>query len=524
MNTGASALAASGLSKSYGETLVLDGVDISLPAAGVLGLVGENGAGKSTLLNILSGLIAPDAGSVTLSNGVPLPASFASARRLGVARVFQEQSLVGDVPVFENLLIGADRDFAIAGQFLSRKRMIARAQEMVDAAGASIDVRRTTRDLDFSERQLVEIIRACFGPAMLFGVEHSIVLFDEPTASLERGDEEVFLKLVERLRETSSLLFVSHRLGEVLALSDRIMVLKDGRRVTEVLPADVDESELHRLMVGRERDSDYYHEGRQQLAAPDAEAPAFAARGMERPGHYSGVSLRVAPGEILGIGGLLESGKSALGHGLAGVEPPTGGMVSLDGSDWQVPSAGRLVSEGVGYIPAERLVEGMIADQTVAWNITLPSGDMFSNAFGLWRHGLENEVSRELISRIGIKVDGPDTVCKRLSGGNQQKVVLARWLARRLKVLILDNPTRGVDAGAKEEIYGFIRDLTDAGTAVILISDELLELIGLSNRIAIMRQGRITRILPAPPDAKPSEQELVGAMLSTDETGEVAAA
>ena len=524
MNTGASALVARDLSKSYGETLVLDGVEIELPAAGVLGLVGENGAGKSTLLNILSGLVVPDAGTVSLADGAPLPASFASARRLGIARVFQEQSLVGDVPVFENLLIGADRDFAVAGQLLSRKRMIARAQDMVDAAGASIDVRRTTRDLDFSERQIVEIIRACFGPAMLFGVDHSIVLLDEPTASLERGDEEIFLKLVERLRATSSLLFVSHRLGEVLALSDRIMVLKDGRRVTEVVPADVDESELHRLMVGRERDSDYYHEDRQRTSAAHTEAPAFAARDMRSPGRYSDVSLQIAPGEILGIGGLLESGKSALGHGLAGVEPPASGMVSLDGSSWQAPSAARLVSEGVGYIPAERLVEGMIADQSVAWNITLPSGDMFSTAFGLWRHGFETEVSRELIARLGIKVDSPDTVCKRLSGGNQQKVVLARWLARRLRVLILDNPTRGVDAGAKEEIYGFIRDLTDAGTAIILISDELLELIGLSNRIAIMRQGRITRILPAPPDAKPSEQELVGAMLSAADEGEEVAA
>lgn len=511
------ALEASGLSKRYGETLVLDDVGITLPSTGVLGLVGENGAGKSTLLNILSGLIRPDTGTVVLHGGTPLPAEFSAARQLGIARVFQEQALVGHVPVFENLLIGTDRAFAWAGQILSRKRMIARAQEMIDRAGAAIDVRRITRDLSFSERQLIEIIRACLAPSMLFGINKPIVLLDEPTASLERGDEDIFLKLVEETRQEGSLLFVSHRLGEVLSLCDEIVVLKDGRRVAAVLPRDVDERKLHQLMVGRERDSDYYHEDRQQIIARTGEpaaGTAFAARSMDRPGHYHDVDIDVVPGEILGIGGLLESGKTPLGHGLAGVHPPVRGEVSLDGSAWQRPSTGSLVRAGVGYVPAERLVEGMIAGQPVSSNITLPSGDMFSTRSGFWRHRHENTVSRDLIARVGINVKGPDTLCERLSGGNQQKVVLARWLARPLKVLILDNPTRGVDAGAKEEIYRFIRDLTDKGTAVILISDELLELIGLSNRIAIMRQGQITQILPAPGHAKPTEQELVAAMLS----------
>ena len=210
----------------------------------------------------------------------------------------------------------------------------------------------------------------------------------------------------------------------------------------------------------------------------------------------------------------MESGKTALGKGLAGVDAPSSGEVSLQGGAWERPAIGRMVARGVGYIPAERLVEGMIAAQPVAWNVTLPSGDLFSTALGRWRRQREREVGSDMIGRIGIKADGPDARCDRLSGGNQQKVVLARWLARDLTVLILDNPTRGVDAGAKGEIYALIRGLTDAGVAVVLITDELLELIGMSNRIAIMRHGRITATIPAPADDKPGEQALVEAMLA----------
>ena len=260
--TGA-ALEARGLAKAFGESVALAGVDLDMPAGGVLGLVGENGAGKSTLLNILSGILVPDRGTVELPGRGPLGSGFASARRMGVARVFQEQALIGAVPVFENLLLGTDADYLRGGPLLRRGRMIEVADAMMREAGARLDVRRATSDLTFSQRQLVEIVRACLGPPMLFGIDDPIVLLDEPTASLERGDEEVFLGLVERTRKTGSLLFVSHRLGEVLSLSDEIVVLKDGQRVAAVDPAEADEHELHRLMVGRERDRDYYKEDRQ---------------------------------------------------------------------------------------------------------------------------------------------------------------------------------------------------------------------------------------------------------------------
>jgi ribose transport system ATP-binding protein len=266
-------------------------------------------------------------------------------------------------------------------------------------------------------------------------------------------------------------------------------------------------------MVGRERDTDYYHEGEQVDSG--AARIVFAARRLSRLGAYHDVNLEVRAGEILGIGGLLDSGKTKLGKGLAGIEPPLTGEVRLGECSWERPNVGRLKAQGLGYVPAERMLEGMIPDYSVAWNVSMASGeDIFSNRWGFWRHRLEHEVSQSLISRLRIKARSPHTPCRRLSGGNQQKVILARWLARDLSVLVLDNPTRGVDAGAKEEIYRLIRDLTSTGVAVVLITDELLELIGMSNRIAIMRHGRITDIIGSPTSQKPGEQQLVELMLS----------
>ncbi len=512
-------LRASGLSKRYGETIALANVDITLGLNRVVGLVGENGAGKSTLLNILSGIAPPDSGVLEVRGSKRSLSNYVEAQRLGIARVFQEQALIPAIPVFENLLLGCETQFTLLGQLLRRSDMIRRAEEMIELAGARIDVRRITSDLSFSKRQLVEIIRACIAPTMLFDVDTPIVLLDEPTASLEKDDETIFFDLLEKVKQRGTVLFVSHRLTEVLGVCDEIVVLKDGRRVGTVNPASAKERELHRLMVGRERDTDYYHESEQRDSSRGA--VVFAARGLSRAGAYEDVTLELKSGEILGIGGLLASGKSALGKGLAGIERPDRGEISLANGAWCIPNIQRLVPHGVGYVPAERLVEGMIPSQPVSWNISLASGgDLFSTRFGLWRHRRENEVSAQLITRLGIKAASPQWPCTRLSGGNQQKVVLARWLARRLRVLILDNPTRGIDAGAKEEIYGLLRDLSEKGVSIVLITDELLELIGLSNRVAIMRHGRVCTMIGAPSDEKPTEQALVAMMLGGDDTAE----
>jgi ribose transport system ATP-binding protein len=504
----------SGLTKRFGTITVLDGVTFDVPRNKVVGLVGENGAGKSTLFNILSGMLAPDGGEMFAVGKRFRPNGYGSACRLGISRVFQEQALVLNIPVYENLLLGQEGRFTRAGFFLDSKAMIAVSEDMIKAAGIDVDVRRVTSEYDFSRRQAIEIVRACLVPIHLLGIKHPVVLLDEPTSALDKEDEAAFFRLVDRVRRFGSLVFVSHRLSEVLAISDIVHVLKDGRLVATIEPRSVTESTLHSLMVGRERDSDYYHESRQ--FSPGDDRVRLEVQGLSRAGKYQDISLKVKAGEIVGIGGLLASGKGALGKGIVGLEPPEQGSVIVGETQHAKPEIRRLIAAGIGYVPAERLTDGLIARFRLSWNISMAGGyDMFASRFGRWLDRKEEEVASEYVKKLSIKSPAPGVSCRELSGGNQQKVVLARWLCRRPKVLILDNPTRGVDAGAKEEIYRLIRELTQTGVGVLLITDELLELIGLSNRIIIMQWGKIVAELDAPPHSKPSEQDLIALMLPT---------
>lgn len=508
------------ISKSYADVFAVESINMSIPRNCVVGIVGENGAGKSTLFNIMSGLVRPDTGRMRLNGREIRPANYREATLLGISRVFQEQALIPNIAVYENIVLSHENRFVRWGQVLDTARMIEVAERVISAIGLEIDVRRRTSDYDYSIRQAIEIARACLAPQELLGIQHPIVLLDEPTSALGKAEEEAFFKLIAQIKRHGTVLFVSHRLTEVLAVSDIIYVLKDGRLIATVDPADTTERILHGLMVGRERDADYYHET-QQVDVSGA-PPIFSVAGLCKAGEYQNVTLEVRQGEVLGIGGLLDSGKSALGKGAAGVVAPDAGTVSVAGSLPNIPDLGQLVRHGLGYVPAERHAEGMIVDFSVAWNISLASGgDLFSNLFGIWRRHREAEVAQHYIELLRVKAPGIATICATLSGGNQQKVVLAKWLCRAPKVLILDNPTRGVDAGAKEELYRLIRELTEAGLGVLLITDELLELIGLSNRVAIMQHGRVTAIVDAPPGAKPTERDLVALMVGAEVRSEV---
>lgn len=503
---------ATGLTKSYGPNTVLRDVSFDIPANSVVSVIGENGAGKSTLLNILSGLTRPDSGSMTMLGEAYEPDDYPQAARRGVSRVFQEQSLVMNIPVYENLVLGFDRNFSRFGQLLDKHAAVSVAEEIVAEACIDVDVRQRTGRYDFSKRQTIEIVRACLAQHRLAGASQPFVLLDEPTSALDRRDEAAFFDLVRRMKSRGSLLFVSHRLTEVLDISDLIYVLKDGQVVARVTPQDVTESDLHGQMVGRERSADYYFEALQRTVA-DAKS-VLSVHSLNQPGEYDDISLDVRAGEIVGIGGLLDSGKSSLGKGIAGVEKPSSGQVALGGSRPTSPDITAQVSDGLAYIPAERLTEGLIAPFKLAWNLSLASGrDLFTNTFGIWKRKREVREALTYIEKLSIRSGTLRIRCSSLSGGNQQKVVIGRWLLRNPKVLILDNPTRGVDAGAKQEIYRIIRDLSAKGVGILLITDELLELIGLSNRILIMQRGRIVREIEAPADAKPGEKELVAWML-----------
>ncbi len=503
-----------GLSKKFGDTAVLHDVGFTVAGNSIVGIVGENGAGKTTLFNIISGIVRPDRGRIVYRDKEINPSDYRQANLLGISRVFQEQALIPNITVYENILLSHEARYVRFG-VLDKRRMIDVAQRIVDSMKLDIDVRRTTGEYDFSKRQSIEIARACLVPREVLSIPAPLVLLDEPTSALEKSEEEAFFKLIRAVREHGSLIFVSHRLSEVLSLCDVIHVLKDGRLVATVRPSDTDERTLHGLMVGRERDADYYHEEAQGRVS---ERPVMLeVRNLSRREHYQDVSFDVREGEVLGIGGLLDSGKSHLGKGITGLLPPDSGTVRLGAGEPIRPEFHNLVARGLAYVPSERLAEGIIPPFSVAWNTSLAGGqDIFSNPLGIWLAATEDQVARRYMTQLGIKARSPRSICGTLSGGNQQKVVLAKWLCRAPRLIILDNPTRGIDAGAKEEVYKLVRNITGSGASVILITDELLELIGLSHRIAVMRGGRLTAILDAPPERKPSERDLVALMLGAE--------
>ena len=498
-----------GVSKSYGPVPVLHDITLSVPPRSIVGLVGENGAGKSTLFNVITGLARPDGGAMRLKQRPYAPTSFAHAFSLGVSRVFQEQALIQNVPVYENLLLSQESRYTRFGQFVDKRAMIAVAERIVADAGLDVDVRRITGSYDFSKRQAIETARACLAPRHVMGIADPVVLLDEPTSALDRGDETAFFDLLLRLKAQASFIFVSHRLSEVRDLSDVLYVMRDGRLSSPLDPKATTEATIHGLMVGRSRAADYYHADRQERV--EGRPVLLEAQGLSGPG-FTDVSLAVRAGEVVGIGGLLDSGKNGFGKALAGVRRPASGTVRWNGGAAQVPDIARLLPLGLGYVPAERHVEGIVPSLSLAINLTVPSADRFAS-LGIWRRGKERRAAERAVAEMGVRSGTPSVPLSRLSGGNQQKVVLARWLQRDVMVLVLDNPTRGVDAGAKEEIYGHIRDLTARGVGIVLITDELTELIGLSNRILIMQRGRIVADIAAPHDAKPTEHDLIPYML-----------
>ena len=505
--TGAPILRASGISKSFGPTRALDDVSIDVRQREILGLIGENGAGKSTLLNVLSGVVAPDAGQLEIGGERRHLRNYQEATRAGLFRVFQELSLVPNLSVAENLVLGHERRFEVRG-VISRRRVDAYAREALASFDHGwIDPATTTGELDFATRQVLETIRA-IALARLLEVEHPVVMFDEATAGLPRTEVAFFLDLVRGLRERgAAVVFVSHRLGELIDVSDRIVVLKDGQVVARPDRA-IDQPRLHALMTGRTRDEAVYREHRQRV--PDDEI-LLACRGVHGEG-FGPVDLEVRSGEITGIAGVIGSGKSSLLRAIFSGRGLAGGTVEVGGAAVAGRNARAMVRAGVGYVSPDRQAEGILADLSIAWNVTL-ARIAEGRDRGVLRPRADRELAHRMMRELRIKAPNPSSTPRVLSGGNQQKVVIARWLACETRLLLLDNPTKGIDVGAKEELYDLLRDFTDRGGAVVLVSDELVELIGLSNRVVVMRDGAITHEAAADPGAKPEESALVGHMV-----------
>lgn len=500
------ALKLTNVSKSFGIAKALTNVSFEIRPREVVGIIGENGAGKSTLLKILSGNQRPDSGTVELRGEPTTFSSIAQAMSHGVAMVYQEQSLLPNITVAENILLGNERN-AVRGGIYRWKHMREVAQRHLDEVKSSASPTAITDTLPFASRQMVEVAKAL---ATGDGSPYDpVILLDEPTSVLEPGDIETLFSVIRRVKEHASVVFVSHRLEEVLEICDRVYVMRDGEVVAEVAPKEADVDHLFRLMVGREHTSGYF---REDLSQPAGTEERLRIEGLNGPG-FKDVSITVNRGEIVSILGVQESGRENLGRCLFGALPISSGHISIDGQRLPLRSTRSAVAAGIGYVPSERKVDGAVMGMSVADNMTLAHPSLVSTA-GILRAGQIRRTVSEWIERFSIKTPGPSAEIVNLSGGNQQKVVLAKWvMASDLRVLILDTPTRGLDVGAKSDVYAILHELAARGVSVILLADSLEEGIYVSRRVLTMADGVVTGEFPSSPGDRPSRTSLIERMV-----------
>ena len=494
------------VSKAFAGVQALDDVNVEIGLNEVVGLVGENGAGKSTLMRILAGVYSPDRGSLKLDGAPVFLSSPSEANLNGIGIVFQEQSLLVNLTVGENIYLGQEAEFTRLG-LIDRRRLNAAARRQLDKVEVDIDPRTRTSELSFAARQMVELAKAL---ALEERTErHLVILLDEPTSVLEQRDIDILFARVRALKRRASFVFVSHRLDEILELSDRIYVMKDGRVVGHMEAGSTTVPQLHQMMVGRDRHAEYYRESRQQ--SPKEEI-LMEARGLSVKGAYQAVDFTLHKGEVLGIAGVVGSGREELTRTLFGFVPQTSGALKIDGHAVRLTAPSQAADQGVGYIPRERRTEGLVLSLPIAVNMTLSSLPV-GRIMGAISLNRERQLAKRWVDKLRIRTPTVEALCLNLSGGNQQKVVLAKWMNARAHILIFDHPTRGLDVGAKEEVYELIRDLSAEGVAIVLTADTLEETIGLCHSIMVMRDGQVTARFDASPGRKPSQVDLIRHMV-----------
>jgi ABC-type sugar transport system ATPase subunit len=466
-----------GISKRFGGTSALRDVSFSLVSGECHAVTGENGAGKSTLGKILAGIHRPDAGTI-LMDGQPVEfRSPREARMAGIGMVHQELAFCPDLSVDENLALG--RYPRHIGVFLDRRQMMTAARTQLKEIGPEIDPRTPMAELSIAHRQLVQVAAAVSSGA-------KVLIFDEPTSSLSETDAERLFGLMKQLRSRGvTLLYVSHRMAEIFRICDRISVLRDGGHVGTMPAAGATEERVVSLMIGRQVHEYFPHHLEKKPGEELLRLEDFSSAGK-----FSEISLAVRSGEILGFAGLVGSGRSEIAQAIFGLDPLANGRILLRGVDVSRFTLRQRIEAGIAMVPEDRKRQGLALTLSSRFNFSLTLLDRLGRALFL-RRSLEQQMMESHFNRLGLKTASVEDAAETLSGGNQQKIVLAKWLARKAQVLILDEPTRGVDVGVKAAIYSLIDELARTGTGIILISSELSELLNLSTRILVMRQGRI---------------------------------
>jgi ribose transport system ATP-binding protein len=483
-------LSLTGIRKRFGEVAVLHGVDLDVRRGEVHALVGENGAGKSTLMRIAAGIHRADAGRVTFAGREFAPRSPADALRAGIAMVHQELSLAPDLSVAENIHAGREPR---RGWFLDSRRLYERAAAVLSEFCPAVDPAAPVASLGPGYRQVVEVLKA-------LAWEPKVIVFDEPTSSLEAHETELVLATIGKLRARSvGVVYISHRMDEVFRTSDRITVLRDGRRVATWPTSQVPRSDVVAAMVGR------HLADRCRPAGRPIGPPLLAVSGLSRRGAFRDVHFELHQGEILGFSGLVGAGRTELMRAIFGADSFDSGTIVLDGRTRRFRSIRDAVLAGIAYLPEDRKTQGLFLDRSLQDNLLCGNLRQCSRA-GVVRGSLSRALAEACCRRLGIRARDLDQEMWSLSGGNQQKALLARWLAASPRVLIADEPTRGVDVGAKAEIHRLLTDHAAAGNGVIVVSSEMPELIELCDRILVMHEGRLAGGIPGP---TATEQDLI---------------
>ena len=465
------------VSKRFSGVEVLHEVSFSLRPGEIHALLGENGAGKSTLVKVITGVHQPDNGEIMLNGQAVQFRDPHESRQAGIAAIYQELSLFPDLDVAENIFVG--RQPTTVGGRIDWHKLYDEAGKLLDSLGVHLDLKQKTRNLSIAQQQSVEIARA-------FSINARILIMDEPTSSLTLNEVADLFRLVRRLRDGgTAIIFISHRLEELFELADRVTVLRDGTYIDTCQLKDVSRDDLIRLMVGRTISNLF----------PKQEAKigevALEVEGLSHAGIFENISFQLRKGEILGMSGLVGAGRTDVARAIFGVEPPMSGRIKIDGKEVQIKSSQQAISLGLAYVPEDRQTHGLITSMHITSNISLPLLNRYASG-GWLRDQDERSAALKGARQMEVRANHIWQKARELSGGNQQKVVLAKWLSTNPRILILDEPTRGIDVGTKAAVHALMSKLAAEGLAILMISSELPEILGMSDRIIVMHEGHIT--------------------------------